>query len=482
MGHSPWSWVWRGALAVVVLTPVVWRLFHKPLSSDIQIEPDAIVLQYMAWGNPQQLEVERDIIRKFNDKCRAEGKPYRVKLFMPPGTGYAQKLRVMLASGTAPDVMRVDHYDFPSLAPKGYFYDLTPLAQRDEKAGTFRHADFHPAAMKENYHDGRLYGLNVMFGPPVCYYNKDLFAKAGLPDPYDLWKRGQWTWEAFVHAAKVLTERDSQDRVIRYGFLLPGAQGGAPPNWSWFIFVWGQGGNLLSEPEPGKPRRSLLDSPEVIRAFQEMRDLRYKHRVAPTPADGALSAFTFESGKIAMEFQFSGSAPRYRSIKDFEWDIVPTPARVAVVDGKQQVIPYALVKGNQLCVSARSKHPEAAWEFVKYATSYETEKILYGETHRRNIPTRKKLLSSYEDYIKAELPPFHIDIYDQLLDNAMELPIDYSWPAWTSEAARYIEKLFVDEKSDTADVLRSAKLAVDRVLETEHARVKRYLEPQEGGQ
>jgi multiple sugar transport system substrate-binding protein len=329
--------------------------------------------------------------------------------------------------------------------------------------------------MEENYREGRLYGLNVMFGPPVCYYNKDLFLKAGLDDPYTQWRQGRWTWESFVHAAQALTVRDPNGRALRYGFLMPGALGGAPPHWAWFVWLWGEGGALLSAPDPSRPRVSLFDTPEALAAFGAMRDLRFKKCVTPTLTDGAASAFTFESGKVGMEFSFSGSAPRYRNITDFKWDIAPIPYRVTAREGRRTVVPYALVKGNQLVVSANSPNPRAAWEFVKYATSYEAERILYGDTHRRNVPTRLNLLSSREDYIKASRPPYHIDIYKDLLDCGMELPIDYAWPAWTSEAARHLEKLFVDPDADLQQVLRTTKIAVDRVLAAEFERMKRYV-------
>jgi multiple sugar transport system substrate-binding protein len=447
----------------LVLAPVVYRLSQgfshwRPAGG--------IYLKYMAWGNPQQLNVEREIIRLFNEKCWREGTNVRMELFMPPAGGYAQKLRLMLASGTGPDVVRVDHYDFPALVPKGYFRDLSDLAGADP---TFDAADFHPAAMRENYYNGRLYGLNVLFGGAICYYNQDLFAQALLPDPYELWKEGKWTWEAFEEAAEKLTIRKG-GKTIQYGFMLPGWGGGGTPPYAWFIWVWGEGGEILSP----DGRSCVLDTPQAIRAFQRMRDLRYKLKVCPTPADAAAAAFSFESGNIAMDFNFAGMAPRYRdNVRDFRWDVVPTPSPPGA--------PYSLVKGNQLVMSATCKHPKEAWEWMKFMVSPEVELMLHGDKLRRSIPTRKSLLHpppgtpNERNYLYAARPFFHTDIFPFVLDHAKELPIDAAWPVWTTEAQKHLDNLFVDEEASAEKVLPAAKLAIDRVLAQEHKRLERYL-------
>ena len=149
----------------------------------------------MAWGNPEQLEVERQMIADFNRK----NPDLYVKLFTVPANSYHQKMVMMLASGTAPDVMRVDMYNFPKLAKRNYFYDLTDLAVRDQD---FKESDFFPAAISESKTTGRLLGLNVLGGGHVMYYNKTLMKAAGLEDPFVLSQRGEWTFEKFREYAK----------------------------------------------------------------------------------------------------------------------------------------------------------------------------------------------------------------------------------------------------------------------------------------
>src|SRR4051812_38442430 len=103
--------LWRGLLSVITialaLSPVAWRLFLAGRADTDRGDADAgelgehpVVLRYMSWGNPQQLQVERDLVRRFNEQCKAQGKRIRVEATMPPAGGYTQKMQLMLASGT----------------------------------------------------------------------------------------------------------------------------------------------------------------------------------------------------------------------------------------------------------------------------------------------------------------------------------------------------------------------------------------------
>jgi hypothetical protein len=167
-------WIALCTILILALLPVVYRLLWRDTATPEggPAGDDVVVIEYMAWGNPQQLETERTIIRRFNKRCLDTGQPLRVDLFVTPADGYVQKLLTMLAGDVAPDVVRVDHFQFPSIAGRGFLHDLTDMARSDP---TFHPQDFDPAAMRENYYNNHFYGLNMLFGGVICYYNKDLF-------------------------------------------------------------------------------------------------------------------------------------------------------------------------------------------------------------------------------------------------------------------------------------------------------------------
>ena len=345
-----------------------------------QDEKGRTTIHYMAWGNPEQLQIERQIADEFEKKHPE----IRIHLFMVPSSSYADKLQLMLASRTAPDVMRVDHYMFPALVKKDYFLDLEPLIAAEPKGFT---DDFVPAALDECRYQGRLHAMNVLFGGVQLYYNKNLFKEASLPDPYEQAKAKKWDWDAFLVAANALTKHEG-DRTLQFGTTFPSF-----PQWA--SVVWNRGGEIMDK---SLTKFTLADDPHSLEALQDMADLRWKHHCAPTPADAALSAFTFESGKIAMQWEWAGATPRFRkNIKKFDWDIVPVPTGPT---GNTTVI-----KGNQLVVNQYTKHPELAWEFVKYMTSPEAE-LLLGGKWRRCVPTRLSV-QQHPEYLQTDKPPFH---------------------------------------------------------------------------
>ena len=438
-------------LVLVILSPVIYRLTYGR-SSVVGARGDGFVtLRYMAWGNPSQLATEQTIINLFNKKCADAGKKLRVELFMTPGSGYVQKLQLMMASGTGPDVMRIDHYDFPLQVMRGYFHDLTDLAKSDK---SFDADAYHPIAMKENYSGDRLYGLNMLFGGLICYYNRDLFARAGLEDPYDLWKRGEWTWARFEEDARKLTERDANGSTRVYGFIVPQAL--------WWLWNWRNGAQVMNED------RSAVawDSPGGLEGFRQLHKMVYVDRVCPTPADSAAAAFTFDSGNVAMVFEWGGMSPRYRSaIRDFRWDIVPTPS-----DRGNE---FSLIKGNQVVMNARCKHPEEAWEWMKFLTSAEAEIIMYGDKLRRSLPTQKSVLADPR-FLLATQAPYHTDVFLNIFKHGRELPIDPTWSAWTQVLNPQLDRLMLDPKAKPEDFLPQAARDANRAIADERERLKRY--------
>jgi multiple sugar transport system substrate-binding protein len=432
-------------LVSIAILPVAYRLTWQ--APDIKARGKIVTLHYMAWGNPQQLDAERAIINRFNFQYAERN--IRVELFVTPGNGYMQKLQTMLASSTAPDVARVDHYDFSSMIDRGWIQDLTDLAKDDP---LFNPKDIHPSAIRECYDHGRLYGLTTLFGGITIYYNKDLFRRAGLTDPYDLWREGKWNWEAFDDAATQLTTRDGGGRTTCFGVIfapLAPNVAGAPASAYWSLWLWRNGTELLSADH----QHSLLATPAGIRAISQMRSLIYGRHVCPSPADSTGNAYSFEAGNVAMGFDWAGVAPRYRdTIRDFQWDVLPPPT--------QADDPYTLVKGCQLIITSSCAHPREAWEWVKFMTSAETESFLYGDALRRCVPTHLSVLNDPK-YLQATAAPFHTDVFPFLLDHGRELPIDQAWPSWNITAQKFMDYLFTNESADTESTLRQAAHAID---------------------
>lgn len=90
------------------------------------------------------------------------------------------RFRAMSATGNPPDIMRCTEEWIPYIVLNRMALDLTPYFKRSK---LLRTADFMPIMDTYKY-NGKYYGI-VKDWSPVCigYYNKDIFAAAGVPYP-----------------------------------------------------------------------------------------------------------------------------------------------------------------------------------------------------------------------------------------------------------------------------------------------------------
>lgn len=397
------------------------------------------ILRHMAWGDPEQMRVERSLADAFERRH-----PHiRVHILTVPNSAYANKLQLMLASHTAADVMRVDRFFFPAIAQKDYFLPLDSFIAQ-EPADFL--ADFLPITVDECKRNGSIQAMNVLFGPVLIYYNKTLFQSVGLPDPYLLHRQGRWNWETFVNAAQHLTRQDN-GHPLEFGTTMP-----TFPMYA--SVVWNHGGDFMDVSQS----HLTLNTPNSLRGIEEVANLRWKYRCAPTPADGALSAFTFESGRIAMHWGWSGESPHFRrNIHKFDWDIVPTPSGPS---GN-----FSVVKGNQLTICRETRIPNEAWEFVKFMTGPLAQLQLYGKL-RRCVPTRISVLNDPE-YLRTTLPPFHTDVFVDTVRHGRTLPIGPRYNEWQQEYSAATEGLFNIHSDTPEEACAAATKRVNALLASE---------------
>ena len=394
-------------------------------------------LRYMAWGNVEQLALEQQLVDSFN----RQNPDLHVELFKVPQSAYKNKMILMFASRTSPDVGRVDHYDFPQLAERNYFHELDEFIQGDLE---FKLSDFFPAAVEECKVNGKMQGLNVLFGGGIMFYNKKLLNEAGLDDPFELYKKGEWTYAKMREYAIKTTKYDKSGRAQQFGVNMATMP-------FYFATIQAFGGRFLNETLD----KCLLDSPEAIEAMQFLSDLRWKDKCCPTPAQGANSAFAFETGKLALEFNYVGASARYRQmITKFEWDICPLP------DGPKGNSLF--VKGNQLIMYKETQHPKEAWRLMKFLTGPEAEQVLYVR-ERRQSPSRIALAFS-DAYLHPKTPPFNMESVSMTVKEGTKLPIGPRWPEVMQVAGSELDNLFAGREKNAAESMKSTTAAVNKLL------------------
>ena len=143
-----------------------------------------------------------------------------------------QKLATSLPVGEGPDIIAFNTEYIPSYAESGALAVINDLY---ETGGL--DANNIPAVMEENLkYNGEYYGVPCNMATLLLYYNKDLFAEAGL-DP----ESPPTTWDELESMALALTKEVNGEQ--QYGFGL------ATNNTiqMWPIMLWAGGGDIIGE-------------------------------------------------------------------------------------------------------------------------------------------------------------------------------------------------------------------------------------------
>jgi sn-glycerol 3-phosphate transport system substrate-binding protein len=235
--------------------------------------------------------------------------------------------------------------DVYELLEQDLIISFNEVVQTDEERAWLD--SFYPALMANGTVEGEVWGVPFQRSTIVLYYNKDMFAEAGLdPDSPPA------TWDEMVEAAKALRTGD------RWGIMVPST---GYPYWMFQAFAIQNGMELMSE----DGTETYFDDPAVMEALEFWRSLAVEHDVMPegTVEWGTLRQ-AFVQGQTAMMWHTTGNLTAVRNEADFEFGVAMLPAR------KRPGSPTG--GGNfYLFEGASEEEQRAALSFVQYMTAPE---------------------------------------------------------------------------------------------------------------
>lgn len=367
------------------------------------IAQNQIILR--VWDRVPQME---KVVQMFNEKMAKEGKNIRAEFELIPYAQQVPKFMAALAAGKAPDVYSLDLIQYPYFISIGAFRDITDwfntLPYKDE---------FPKGLMKLGMKDGRVYAIPYEVDLSVIFWNKDMFKEVGL-DP----NKPPETWDELIEYAKKLTKDKDNDGVIdQWGFAVGDRYAGGYMFW-FMPFVWSNGGRMFDE-----KGNVVLYSPETVEALQLWYDLVHKYKVAPAAsvqwsANDRYNAFV--SGRLAIALLGNFNVPNLlKDAPNLNFGVAPIPR------GKDGYATFG--GGNLIGITTQCKHPEAAWEFVKFALSDEVmieafapnlillpRSSLYDNKYYNKVPQMKK----FGEILKYAITPYTLkynELYDPVL-------------------------------------------------------------------
>jgi multiple sugar transport system substrate-binding protein len=396
----------------LILLTMIISSACSPKSSETSSSGKKVEIRFAFWGVPEEKEVQEKLKNRFEELHPN----ITVKLEHITGD-YYPPLLTQIAGGNAPDVFYIGEAMVSSLADKGVLMDLMPYAKKDNvDFNAYFEEILKPVGVDEN----KMWAFPKDTTPYMMYYNKDLFDKAGVEYPTE-----DWTWKEFEEKAKALTITENGKKT-QYGFA-------QDLGWTAYMTaIYRNGGNILSEDH----KSFALDDPKTMEALEWFKDLMYKDGgVSPSPEGlkslGVGQQDLFNSQKAAM---ISGGRWISFFIKDVKakWGVVPFPK-----NSDDAASPLLFVT---LAAPKATKHPKEAWEFIKFVTSEEGQKI--NASTGLGMPVLKSVTESGE-WLQAGEPKEHIDIYTNQMNQARNLPFHPQWGKTIDElAARELDKFF----------------------------------------
>jgi multiple sugar transport system substrate-binding protein len=285
------------------------------------------------------------------------------------------------------DLVYTDAPLVAAYAQKGY---LEPL----DGATTPAEADtlWTKTAIVGGTYDGRLMAFPINSSAQFLFYNKSLFAKAGVPAPDGL-TAGQkvtqadidtlastkrWTWEQVADAARKMTVVQDGKTMV-WGFSVESLGE---------IYQVQPFGESLGKPvigPDGYTAKGYLDSAEWKKAATFWSNLYNDWKVSPRDMGWGAAAQLFVNNQLAMFTGGTWNVPTFQSA-GIDYGIAPFP----YFEGGKVLTPTG---SWYMGVSAVSQNKPEAIEFAKFLTqSSEGTGVWYKALNM--LPTSKALLAS----------------------------------------------------------------------------------------
>jgi multiple sugar transport system substrate-binding protein len=330
------------------------------------------------------------------DEFEKKNPGIQIEITSAPFENYHDRLLTRFASGDVPDVAMIVDFDFQRFQSRGFLQDLTPYVQEhsDWDLNAPGYGAFYPVITDFFKSDGKPFAIPAEVNPMGIAFNIDMFEQAGIPTPYNQWKEGAWTWEAFLDTAKKLTSGDV------YGWTA-----GPLDIWDISNRIWQNGGDVFNADKTGV----VVDQPAAYEAIQWLFNLNLEHKVAPTNlrSPDADSIKWFPQGRVAMT---DANTWQRVALKDanINWGVVPQPKKVEYASWTGG-FSYAIPEG--------AKNPEAGWEFIRYAASEEGAKFLL-----ENGGAGSSVVKAMESPSFLYEPPKHVETFLDMLATAHPQP------------------------------------------------------------
>ncbi len=324
---------------------------------------------YNIWTTPKIVELtwwcrdyHEDVAREYANDFMEKHPNIKINIEACTWTGLFEKVTTALVGGSPPDIIVTNLAGWiPAFAD--YLLPLDKYIERDKEE--LNMSDWMPRAWElstwdpvaKKFGQGHTYVVAWRFDGQCLFWNLDAFEEVGL-DPL----KPPQNWDELLEYAKRLTiDRDGDGKIDQYGLGMMGT-----PNVNFVLeagfvpYMWTHGSTLISE----DLTTCLINTSVGIEAAE------YYLKLKPYTQPEVLSTKWSDLGPLMAKgvvAMFIDHIANFETIKK----MTPT-MRVGVTKypggPKGQWSPVVAVGW---AIPKASKHPDEAWEFIKYISAPE---------------------------------------------------------------------------------------------------------------
>ncbi|HEX8969183.1 MAG TPA: extracellular solute-binding protein, partial [Chloroflexota bacterium] len=349
---------------------------------------------------------------------------------IPAGKSSEEVIGAAITAGTTPCLI---FNTSPAAVPQ--FQKQVGLVSLNDFADGSTYIEARSGAQATQYKsaDGKYYQMPWKTNPVMIFYNKDLFQKAGL----DATHPPLATYADFLSTSATLVSKGGVKAAI---WPSPTSEFYQP----WFdfypLFLAQSNGKRLVE--NGEPQFASPDGFAVANFWKQL----YAQGLAPKEQ---ATGDAFAGGQAGMAIAGPWAIAVYAD--KLNWGVVPVPTR----DGMPASSIHTFSDEKSIGMYSSCKTRGTAWEFLKFATSAESDGSLL--TISGQMPMRTNLPETYADYFQTH--PNYTMFADQA-SRTVEVPIvSNSVEVWQTFRDAYSKSVI----SGTLSVEEAFPAAADQI-------------------
>ncbi len=360
---------------------------------------EGVRLRLQAVADPVEARAYRALIAAYE----ARRPDVRIE-FIPVASqrDHMKRLTIALAGGAAPDLFLINFRRYGQFIAREV---ITPIGPRLARHPQFDAEAFYEPPMKAFEHQGVLQCMPQNVSSLVVYWNRALFRRFTVPEP-----KPDWNWKDFHDAARALTrDIDMDRRPDIFGLDLdPSIIRLAP-------FIWQAGGELVDDPE--QPTRFALREQRAIIGLMFLKRLRTQVGVMPPLSERRAEGpdARFARGGLGMTLNSRRYTAALRAVPDLDWDVAPLP------HFDKQV---SVLHADAYCLASSGRHPDAATDFVVFATSAEGQALL--SQSGRIVPVRREVAES-PAFLDPDQRPASARVFLDAIPHLRRTPRTLNW-------------------------------------------------------